>query len=171
MAPARQKGSGSQARTLATSKFNQRGNGRAVNVTPRNSKLEVQVRAFRRALFLRQDTLPHFVSLHLVGTGNILLRGGGGGGGAFHSEESTETFAAATETGMGSGLMDYLAQMQNLHFLFYSKLILCQIAAGRVRATHHNEKVKQEINNVSTMQDIFPDNELISFVTKRLVAL
>ena len=72
-------GPGSQARTLATSKFNQRGNGRAVNVTPRNSKLEVQVRAFRRALFLRQDILPRFVSLHLVGTGNILLRGGGGG--------------------------------------------------------------------------------------------
>ena len=88
--------------------------------------------------------------------------------GAFHSEESTETFAAATETGMGSGLMGYLAQMQNLHFLFYSK---CKIAAGRVRATHHNEKVKQEINNVSTMQEIFPDNELTAFVTKRLVAL
>ena len=88
------------------------------------------MRAFRRALFLRQDILPRFVSLHLVGTGNILLRGGGGGG-PFHSEESTETFAAATETGMGSGLMGYLAQMQNLHFLFYSKLILCKIAAGR----------------------------------------
>ena len=81
MAPARQKGSGSQARTLATSKFNQRGKGRAVNVTPRNSELEVQVRAFRRALFLRQEILPRFVSLHLVGTGDILLRGGGGGGG------------------------------------------------------------------------------------------
>ena len=103
-------GPGSQARTLATSKFNQRGNGRAVNVTPRNSKLEVQVRAFRRALFLRQEILPRFVSLHLVGTRDILLRGGGG---AFHSEESTQTFAAATETGMGSGLMGYLAQMQN----------------------------------------------------------
>ena len=72
---------------------------------------------------------------------------------------------------MGSGLIGYLAQMQNLHFLFSSKLILCKIAAGRVRATHHNEKVKQEINNVSTMQDIFPDNELTAFVTKRLVAL
>ena len=77
--PARQKGSVSQARTLASpAEFNQRGNGRAVNVRPRNSKLEVQVRAFRRALFLRQEILPRFVSLHLVGTGNILLPGGGG---------------------------------------------------------------------------------------------
>ena len=110
----------SQARTLATpAEFNQRGNGRAVNVTPRNSKLEVQVQAFSRALFLRQEILPRFVSLHLVGTGNILLRGEGG---AFHSGQSTETFAAATETGMGSGLMGYLARMQkqNLPFIFYS---------------------------------------------------
>ena len=72
---------------------------------------------------------------------------------------------------MGSGLMGYLARMQNLPVIFYSLLILCEIAAGRVRAPHHNEKVKQEINNVNTMQDIFPDNELIAFVTKRLVAL
>ena len=115
MAPARQKGSGSQGRSLATpAEFNQRGNGRAVNVTPRNSKLEVQVRAFRRALFLRQEILPRFVSLHLVGTGDILLRGGG----AFHSGKSTETFAAASETGMGAGLMGYLAQMQNLHIIY-----------------------------------------------------
>ena len=78
LAPVRQKGSGSQARALAIPKFNQRGNGRAVNVTPRNSKLEVQVQAFSRALFLRQEILPRFVSLHLVGTGNILLPGGGG---------------------------------------------------------------------------------------------
>ena len=117
LAPVRQKGSGSQARALAIPKFNQRGNGRAVNVTPRNSKLEVQFRAFHRALFLRQEILPHFVSLHLVGTGDILL---GGVGGAFHSGESTETFAAATETGMGSGLMGYLARMQNLPVIFYS---------------------------------------------------
>lgn len=80
LAPVRQKGSGSQARALAIPKFNQRGNGRAVNVTPRNSKLEVQFRAFHRALFLRQEILPHFVSLHLVGTGDILLGGVGGGG-------------------------------------------------------------------------------------------
>ena len=77
--PARQKDSVSQARTLATpAEFNQRGNGRAVNLTPRNSKLEVQVRAFRRALFLRQEILSPFVSLHLVGTGDILLKGGRG---------------------------------------------------------------------------------------------
>ena len=68
-------GSGSQARALATPKFNQRGNVRAVNVTPRNSKLEVQFRAFRRTLFLRQEILPRFVSLHLVGTRDILLGG------------------------------------------------------------------------------------------------
>lgn len=84
---------------------NQRGNGRAANVTLRNSKLEVQVRAFRRALFFRQEILASFVSLHLVGTSDMLLgRGGGGGpydGLPFHSGESTETFAAATETGMG----------------------------------------------------------------------
>ena len=77
--PARQKDSVSQARTLATpAEFNQRGNGRAVNLTPRNSKLEVQVRAFRRALFLRQEILSRFVSLHLVCTGDILLKGGRG---------------------------------------------------------------------------------------------
>lgn len=53
-------------------------------------------------------------------------------------------------------------------FTFYLLLIiLCKIAVGRVRAPHHNEKVKQEINNVSTMQDIFPNNDLIAFVTKR----
>jgi len=75
MAPVRQKGSGSQARALATPKFHQRGNGRAVNITPRNSKLEVQVRTFGRAFFLRQEILPRFVSLHLVGTSDILLGG------------------------------------------------------------------------------------------------
>ena len=36
------------------------------------------MRAFRRALFLRQEILPRFVSLHLVGTRDILLGGGGG---------------------------------------------------------------------------------------------
>ena len=77
LAPVQQKGSSSQARALATPKFNKRGNGRAVNVTPRNSQLEVQFRAFRRALFRRQQILPRFVSLHLVGTGDILLGGGG----------------------------------------------------------------------------------------------
>ena len=78
MAPAGQKGSGSQARTLATPQVNQRGNGRAVNVTPRKSKLEVQVRALRRALFPRQEILPRFASLHLLGTGDTLLGVKGG---------------------------------------------------------------------------------------------
>ena len=121
LASARQKGSGFQVRALATPKFNQRGNGRAVNVTPRNSKLEVQFRAFRRALFLRQEILPRFVSLHLVGTGDILLGGGGGWWGIpFRGEYGGNIRAAASETGMGSGLMGYLAWMQNLPVIFYS---------------------------------------------------
>ena len=50
-------------------------------------------------------------------------------------------------------------------------IMLCKIAEGWERAPHHKLIVKQEINNVGTMQDIFPDNELIAYVTKRLVAL
>ena len=124
--PARQKGSVSQARTLASpAEFNQRGNGRAVNVTPRNSKLEVQVQAFSRALFLRQEILPRFVSLHLVGTGNILLRGwGGGGGGGIPFRGEYGNIRSCHGNWDGLRLNGLLGSDAETEFTFYLLLII-----------------------------------------------
>ena len=108
---------------------NQRGNGRAANV---NWKLEVQVRAFRRALFLRQEILPSFVSLHLVGTGDMLLGRGRGRDPTmdYHSIQGRVRKHSQLQRKLGWVRPDGLGS--DAEFSFYLLLIiLCKIAVGR----------------------------------------